>query len=44
MVDRTLGGVVDTTFVLGIREDTDWQIAENLDFYGFVTEIECWSI
>ena len=41
--DRTLGGVVASTFIKQIREDTDWQVGDGIDFYGFVAEVECWS-
>ena len=41
--DRTLGGVCDTAFVKAMREDTDWQVAENVDFYGFVAAVEVWT-
>ena len=41
--DRTLGGVVDTTFVRNLREDDQWTVAENVDFQGFVADVECWA-
>lgn len=41
--DRTLGGVVDTTFVRNFREDDELSIAENVSFQAFVGEVECWA-
>lgn len=41
--DRTLGGVVDTVFVREFREDDQWTVAENVDFQGFVADVEVWT-
>lgn len=41
--DRTLGGVASYTSIKALREDADWQVAENVDFFGFVADVEVWS-
>lgn len=43
VADRTLGGICDAIFIKNFREDTDWQVAENVDFFGYVTDVEVWS-
>lgn len=41
--DRTLGGVVHTTFVRGFREDDQDELALQLSALTVVAELECWT-
>lgn len=41
--DRTLGGVVHSTFVQGYREDEQIDLGSQLSAVGIVIELEAWS-